>query len=165
VSDRNKDFDVKMDELLMGRVKWEDVEKETQDNLISLQEGLEKIRDKCKKDTGKGFKINDGLRRRGIDKPKNGAEKSTHYLGLAADVDDDDTLWLWKWCLENLEFIWECGFCLEDPRWTHGKVGTWMHFQKIRPGSGKFIYVPSTVPASLPEMWDGKYDKKYDKAP
>jgi hypothetical protein len=159
-----KGYKVTIKEMLMGRVAWEDVDADVQANLLDLRERINKVREKCKADTGKGFKVNDGLRRRGKDKPKNGAEKSNHYLGNAVDIDDDDTLWLWKWCEQNLKFIWECGLWMEDPRWTHGKGGTWMHFQRVAPGSGKFIFRPSMAEAPAPDIWDGKYDAKYDEA-
>jgi hypothetical protein len=154
-------YKVTMKELLLGRADFMSLEEEVKGNLIILRERLNRLRIAV----GRPFKINDGLRIRGVHKPKNGAEKSKHYLGQAADVDDDDTAWLWEWCKANLDTLKEIGLWLEDPRWTHGAVGTWMHFQIVPPDSGRRIYVPSTAPASAPDLWDGVYDrKKYDAA-
>lgn len=141
----------------MGRAKLTDLDAETQKNLNILLERINKLRTAY----GKPLKVNDGYRRP-QDTPKNGAAKSKHLLGQAIDLDDDDTAFLWKWVQNNLQLMKEIGLWIEDPRWTHGKVGTWMHFQIVPPKSGKRIFVPSTAPASLPKLWDGKYDKKFD---
>jgi len=149
---------IKMSELLMGRIKLEELDIETQQNLSLLLIKINIVR----KAYGKPMKVNDGYRRPN-DTPKNGAKKSKHLIGAAVDIDDDEAGTFWNWCKDNLDVIYDAGLCIEDPRWTHGKVGTWVHFQSIRPSSGRFIFVPSTAPASAPEIWDGKYDKKYDK--
>jgi hypothetical protein len=148
---------ITMDEILMGRAKFDELSLEIQANLTELHRRINLLRDKI----ARPLKVNDGLRRLGIDKPKNGAAKSKHYLGQAIDLDDDDSAWLWNWCRDNLHFLAEIGLWMEDPRWTHGN-GTWMHFQIVPPGSGKRIFIPSTKPASAPNLWDGKYDKSLD---
>lgn len=149
---------ISMKEILMGRAKFEDLDSETQENLTILHERINKLRTAY----GKPLTVNDGYRRP-QDIPKNGAAKSKHLFGQAIDLDDDDTHYLWDWVKENLELMQEIGLWIEDPRWTHGKVGTWMHFQTVPPGSGKRIFIPSSAPASLPSLWDGKYDKELDK--
>lgn len=151
---------ISMKELLMGRAKLEDLDKETQLNLQLLLVKINIVR----KAYGKPMKVNDGYRRP-EDTPKNGASKSKHLVGAAVDIDDNDAGDFWNWCKDNLNIIWEAGLCMEDPRWTHGKIGTWVHFQTIRPTSGKFIFVPSSAPASAPEIWNGKYEEKYNKLP
>ncbi len=153
---------ISIDEILMGRQKWDDLDDETKAHVTELHEKINKLRTAI----GRPLKVNDGLRRRGIDMPKNGAAMSNHYLGFAIDLDDDDSAWLWKWTLENLDLMQEIGLWMEDPRWTHGG-GTWMHYQIRPPKSGKRIYIPvdpTKTPATAPDLWDGIYDKKYDAA-
>lgn len=149
---------ISMNEILMGRVKFEDLEPEIQENLTELHRRINLLRAKI----NRPLKVNDGLRRQGVDKPKNGAAKSKHYMGQAIDLDDDDSGWLWFWCMDNLEFIKEVGLWLEHGCYTHSKGGTWCHFQIVPPGSGKRIFVPSASPNPNPKFWDGKYDKKLD---
>lgn len=144
-------------EILMGRAELEDLAPDVQENIKTLHERINIIR----KAYGKPMKVNDGYRR-SQDTPKNGAKKSNHLLGAAIDIDDDDKGTLWNWVKDNLELLQEVGLWIEDPRWTHGKVGTWMHFQIVPPKSGKRIFVPSSVPASAPYIWNGIYDRKLD---
>lgn len=148
---------ITMGELLMGRVKLEELDEDVKDNLEDLLVRINIVR----KAYGKPLKVNDGYRRP-KDTPKNGASKSKHLTGQAVDIDDDDKATFWTWCKDNLQIIYDAGLCMEDPRWTHGKVGTWVHFSNVRPNSGKFIFVPSSAPASAPNLWDGIYPKKYD---
>lgn len=148
---------ISMDEILKGRAKFEDLDKEIQENLLTLHERINVIRTAY----GKPMRVNDGFRR-SKDTPKNGAKKSKHLLGAAIDIDDDDKGTFWNWVKNNLELFQEVGIWIEDPRWTHGAVGTWIHCQILPPASGKRIFVPSTAPASAPKLWDGIYDKKLD---
>lgn len=141
----------------MDRVKFEELDPEIQENILVLHERINIIR----KAYGKPMKVNDGFRR-SKDTPKNGAKKSKHLTGAAIDIDDDDKGTFWNWVKDNLELFQEVGLWIEDPRWTHGKVGTWMHFQIFAPISGKRIFIPSSAPASAPDIWDGKYDKSLD---
>jgi hypothetical protein len=150
---------ITMAELLCGRAKLEDLDKATRDNLSLLLIKINIVR----KAYGKPMKVNDGYRRP-ADTPKNGASKSKHLIGAAVDIDDDNDATFWNWCKDNFDVIHDAGLYMEDPRWTHGKIGTWLHFQSIPPASGKFIFIPSSAPASAPDLWDGKYDKKYDKS-
>jgi hypothetical protein len=82
---------------------------------------------------------------------------SMHLQGLAIDIADSDGK-LWKWCIDNLDFLQSLGLYLEDKRWTR----TWVHFQLAAPRSGKRIFIPNSQPAPHPNIWDGNYDKKYD---
>lgn len=147
---------ITMNEILMGRQKESDLTQEQKNNAKILLERINKVRAKY----GKPMKVNDGIRV----VQGSGAAKSNHFIAAAIDIDDDDTLYMWKWCLANLDFLVEVGLWLEDPRWTHGPNGTWMHFQIFAPKSGKRIYIPSDKPMTAPNIWDGKYDSKYDKA-
>ena len=149
---------ITMKELLMGRAKLEELSTEAQTNISLLLIKINIVRSAY----GKPLKVNDGYRRP-EDTPPNGASKSKHLIGAAVDIDDDEDGTFWNWCKDNLDVIWEAGLYMEDPRWTHGKSGTWMHFQSIPPKSGKFIFVPSSAPSRDPDLWDGEYDKKYDK--
>lgn len=149
---------ISYDEILQGRAKLEELDKETQENLAILHERINKLR----KAYGKPLKVNDGYRRP-KDTPKNGAKLSKHLIGAAIDLDDDDKCTFWNWLKDNLNLLQEYGLWIEDPRWTHGKVGTWIHFQCQSPKSGKRIFIPSSAPASAPEIWDGKYDKALDE--
>jgi hypothetical protein len=149
---------ITMNELLQGRAKLIDLDKETQVNLQLLLIKINIVR----KAYGKPLKVNDGYRRP-QDTPANGASKSKHLIGAAVDIDDNDAGDFWNWCKDNLEIIWEAGLWIEDPRYTHGKSGTWMHFQSVPPASGKFIFIPSSAPASAPDIWDGNYPTKYNK--
>ena len=148
---------ITMNEILKGRAKLEELPKDVQANLQDLLIKINKLRTAY----GKPLKVNDGYRRP-QDRPKHGALKSNHLIGCAIDLDDDDTAFLWTWVKANLQLMKEIGLYIEDPRYTHGKVGTWMHFQTKPPASGKRIFVPSSEPPSLPSLWDGKYDKKFD---
>lgn len=149
---------ISFDEILMGRAELEELEPEVQANIKVLHERINKLRTAY----GKPLRVNDGFRR-SKDTPKNGAKKSHHLIGAAIDLDDDDAGTLWKWTLANLKLMQEIGLWMEDPRWTHGKVGTWMHFSIFPPGSNKRIFRPSMNEASAPDIWDGKYDSSLDK--
>lgn len=149
---------ISFDEILKGRAKLEDLPGDTQDNIKELHTKINIIREKY----GKPLKVNDGFRNPS-DTPKNGSKTSWHLQGAAIDIDDNDAGTFWNWVKDNLELIQAVGLWIEDPRWTHGKIGTWVHFQIYPPKSGKRIFIPSTAPASAPDIWDGVYDKKFDK--
>lgn len=148
---------ISLQEILKGRAELKDLPKDTQDNLMTLLERINKLRTAY----GKPMKVNDGFRNP-KDTPKNGSTTSWHLRGAAIDIDDDDAGTLWNWVKDNLQLLKNIGLWIEDPRWTHGKVGTWMHFQIYPPKSKKRIFVPSSAPASAPDIWDGKYDKSLD---
>lgn len=139
--------------VLVGRQTWDQVTKENQDNILIL---VERINQLIATYPGP-IKINDGLRR-SQDRPTNGSATSWHYKGAAIDLDDDDSAVFWHWLKDRLPLLKECKLWIEDPRWTHGSVGTWMHFQIYAPMSGNRIFVPSSKPAAAPALWDGKYD-------
>ena len=147
------------DDLLMGRCQWEDLAIEHRHNLTVLLDRLNRLASKVPFT----LRINDGFRRPS-DQPKNAAAaRSRHLSGEAIDIDDDDTAYLWKWVHQNLETVAKIGFWMEDPRWTHGHVGTWMHFQIVPPASKRRIYIPNGSQASAPGLWDGDYDPKFNQ--
>lgn len=152
--------------MLMGRQKWEDLTPELQAN---CDETLEKVniilQAYLATHPNKKFKMNDGLRRQDVDKPKNGATHSGHYAGFCIDVDDDETGWLWNWLMkpEVMQLLKDTGIWLEHGNYTHNKkYGTWVHMGIRPPKSGKRIYVPSAEPDPNPSFWNGHYDPKFN---
>lgn len=148
---------ISMNEILKGRARFEDLPEDIRRNLTELHVRINKLRSAF----GKPLKVNDGYRRI-EDLPSNAARKSKHLFGQAIDLDDDHTHFLWNWTKDNLQLMKDIGLWMEDPRWTHGKIGTWMHYQIVPPASGNRIYVPSLATPSAPDIWDGKYDKKFN---
>ena len=69
---------------------------------------------------------------------KTGSKTSKHLEANAVDVYDPDRK-LAAWCVLNKAILAKYGLYMEDPRWTPG----WVHLQRVPPGSGKIIYVPS----------------------
>lgn len=148
-----------VEELLMGRVKMSDLSEQDQKNVKETVRRINLLFE--------GFvwphkkKVNDGYRRP-QDKPKNGASMSTHFSGLAVDLDDELAGEVWKYVFENRKRMKEIGVWAEHPNWTHSSGGTWMHLQIKAPKSGKRFYVPSSQPDPNPKFWDGKYESNLD---
>lgn len=147
---------ITMNEILMGRVKLQDLPKEIQDNLNELLKRINIIRAAY----GKSMKVNDGYRRP-QDAPTNGSPTSWHYKGAAIDIDDNDAGDFAKWVINNLSLVKNAGLWIEDVRWTNG-CGSWVHFQIYPPKSGKRVFIPSTKPPCNPNIWNGKYDGGLD---
>lgn len=147
---------ISMNELLMGRIKFEDCSKEIQDNLLDLLTKVNIIRTAY----GKPIKVNDGLRL----VQGSGAAHSNHFKGLAMDGDDNDAGDFWFWLIkpEQMQLLKDTGLWLEHGCWTHCDKGSWIHFQVVPPKSGHRIYIPDNNPNPNPTFWDGKYDPKYD---
>lgn len=79
------------------------------------------------------------------------AHNSKHLTGDAVDLRDNGVRDLARWCLRNQDALEEIGLWMEDPKWTP----TWVHLQRVPPGSRRRVYVPSTAPAlcaALPEQ-------------
>lgn len=93
-----------------------------------------------------------GWRPRGINAAtSNAGASSKHLTGNGGDLRDQADRSFARWCLRNESALVEIGLWMEDPRWTP----SWVHLQRLPPGSGKRIYVPSTAPAlvaKLPEQ-------------
>jgi hypothetical protein len=147
---------ISMKELLMGRAKFEDLDKEIQNNLVLLFEKINKIREKY----AKPMKVNDGLRL----SAGNGAKKSKHLEGLAVDIDDNEEGELWFWLMEHeqMQLLKDVGLWLEHGDYTHYPGGSWVHFQCLPPGSGKRIFIPNNGKNPNPEFWNDTYDEQYD---
>ena len=65
------------------------------------------------------------------------ATHSQHYQGNAIDRFDPLRL-LMRWCLLHSRHLVQLGLYLEHPQWTP----TWVHFQRIPPGSRNRWFVP-----------------------
>lgn len=66
---------------------------------------------------------------------------SSHLYGAAVDIADPEGCladWL-ESCPEKLE---QCGLWMEDPKYTQGKNGSWVHLQTYMVKSGKRIFIP-----------------------
>jgi len=125
------------------------------DNLDDLLVRINKIRNAY----SKPMRVSSGWRPASINGMiKGAAPKSNHIIGCAVDIFDGSGE-LMKWCLANLDVIADAGLYLEDFRWTPN----WIHFQSIRPKSGKRLFIPSSALALAPTKWDGQYPSKYDK--
>ncbi len=144
------------DELTMGRDKTfpDDYTEQISDNLDDLLVRINVIRTAY----NKPMIVSSGFRPPSINAGTPGAAPhSNHMLGLAVDIQDLDGA-LWNWCMQNLQLFKDNGLYLEDRRWTKG----WCHWQSIKPGSGKRIFIAAKGLAPYPELFDGKYDSKFD---
>lgn len=90
-----------------------------------------------------------GWRPPGINaKTANAAKNSKHLSGDAIDIRDVRGRALAQWCLRNLDVLERLGLWMEDPRWTP----TWVHLQRVPPGSGRRVYRPSSNPPLAPPL-------------
>jgi hypothetical protein len=71
---------------------------------------------------------------KGISNPPMG---SAHLRCQAIDFADSDKL-LKNWVLNNVQFMIDIGFWIEDPQWTP----TWLHLQIVPPKSHKRFFIP-----------------------
>jgi len=154
---------ITIEEVLMGRVKFDDIPKEHQDNLKELVEKINKFFEGYTWPKQLPKKVNDGYRRP-QDSPKNGSATSWHFKGAAIDLDDDASGVTWKYVWQNRFKLKELGLYVEHPCWTNHKNGSWIHIQTKPPRSGKRFFIPSTQPNPNPAFWDGKYEAELDKA-
>ena len=152
---------ITIESVLMGRAKLSELPKDVQENIKTLVSRINQLFDGYSWPKTLPRVVNSGYRRP-QDQPKNAAQSSPHLIGCAVDLDDDDSGITWKYVFKNLTKTKQIGLWIEDPRWTHGSVGSWVHLQIIPPKSGKRIFIPSTTPAAAPNFWDGKYDKSLD---
>ena len=145
---------ISMEELLMGRAKFQELSEELQVNGKNLLDKLNQVRTLY----GKPMYVNSGYRRQSDnDATANASKASKHMLLLACDFRDNDGE-LRKWCLEHLQQLKDIGIYLEDFRWTPN----WVHMQIVAPGSGKRIFIPSSASPIAPDHFDGNYDPSFD---
>lgn len=93
-----------------------------------------------------GTAVASGWRPQGVnERTRNAASGSKHIMALAVDLQDTKNRDLARWCIRNLDALEAAGLWMEDPQWTGGP-DPWVHLQGVPPGSGKRVYVPSTMP-------------------
>lgn len=86
------------------------------------------------------------------DRTANAAKGSNHITMRAIDVQDTPDRAIARWCLAHIDVLINLGLWIERPQWTGG-ADPWVHFQKVPPGSGHRVYVPTQAPplcAALP---------------
>lgn len=98
---------------------------------------------------------------KGITDPAKIPMNSWHLKGGACDFADVDGA-LGNFCVQNLSLLKQNGLWLEDPRWTHGRLGNWVHLQCFPPASKKRVFIPDASQPDVDFIWDGKYNKLYD---
>ena len=76
---------------------------------------------------------------------KTGAKSSKHRSADAVDVYDPERA-LAQWVFDHKARLVHHELYCEDFRWTP----VWCHFQRVPPGSGKRIYIPSNMPPLVP---------------
>lgn len=150
---------ISKEDILMGRVKWEDLSPEVHENIEKLVERVNIFFEDFKWPKELPRIVNDGFRRP-QDVPKGGAVKGAHLEGLAIDLDDNESGIVWKYVWENRELLKDLGIWVEHPCWTHNSGGTWIHMQVVAPKSGNRFFIPNSSPNPNPSFWDGKYDLK-----
>jgi hypothetical protein len=139
----DSDFKITIKEMLMGRIEWSDLDKDIQDNLITLRERINKIREAYKKP----MTVSSGLRsmadhlriykEKGITDTAKIPMKSKHLFGQAVDI-YDPTNSLQEWCLNNEKILEEAQLWMED----FSATKNWCHFQISPPKSGKRWFLP-----------------------
>jgi hypothetical protein len=85
------------------------------------------------------------------DRTRNSAAGSKHLDARAVDVQDTRDRALARWCLKNLDVLEQLGLWMEDPQWTGG-ADPWVHLQLVPPGSGRRVFVPSTMPPKFAKL-------------
>lgn len=134
---------ISLKEILMGRVEFNDLPKEYQDNLMILLERINKVRAAY----GKPMKVTSGYRsledhlriyrNKGITDQSRIPMKSKHLSGLAIDIFDPNKD-LQKWCLANESLLEQYQLWMED----FSATPNWCHFQCDPPKSGKRWFLP-----------------------
>jgi len=132
-------FDVK--ELLQaGSHKWQ----ESEVDAVTLRN----LEDLCRKVNKLGFQparyASSCLRSLKDQKRINpSAMGSSHLYGCAVDIaDPDGGLTRWVQTSIGRAKLAECGLWVEDPKYTKGKNGPWVHFQCYAPKSFNRFFIP-----------------------
>lgn len=66
---------------------------------------------------------------------------SSHLYGCAVDI-ADPTGELAKWLKNNTRKLEVHGLWMENPEYTYGKNGNWVHLSTLMPKSGRRIFIP-----------------------
>lgn len=110
------------EEILMGRIKYEDLSPEMQENLEKLLVAVNEIR----KAYGKPMIVSSGYRSPEKNAAIGGAKRSLHMQCLACDFRDADGK-LDEWCLQNQDLLESLGLWQESPdhtpNWCHLDLG------------------------------------------
>jgi hypothetical protein len=106
------------EEILMGRIKYEDLSQELKDNLDRLVIALNVIRTAY----GQIMRVSSGYRSPAKNAAIGGAKKSHHMNCMACDFKDADGK-LDAWLLDNQDLLEANGLWLESPDHTPG----WAH--------------------------------------
>lgn len=128
---------------LIKDTQFNTLPKEVQDNLMTLLERINKVRDKW----AHSMTVTSGLRTmkehlaiyaaKGITDKSKIPMKSAHLAGGAVDISDPDKK-LQAWCTANEPFLTSVGLWMEDFKATPN----WCHFQVYAPKSGNRWFVP-----------------------
>lgn len=130
---KKEDSLITIQEILMGRAKFEELPEELQINGKKLLDALNKFRTIY----GKPMIVTSGYRPAAINASAGGAKQSNHMKLLACDFKDTDGS-LDQYCLDNPKVLEECGLYQEDP----GSTLNWCHLQCTAPASGKRVFKP-----------------------
>tara|TARA_R110000868_G_scaffold66014_6_gene197017 strand:- start:11695 stop:12087 length:393 start_codon:yes stop_codon:yes gene_type:complete len=110
-------------EVLMGRIKEEDLSPELQANLDRLVTALNVVRAAY----GKSMTVSSGYRSPANNAAAGGSKKSHHMSCMACDFRDSDGA-LDTWCLANQDLLEANGLWQENPGdtagWCHLDIGT-----------------------------------------
>lgn len=68
---------------------------------------------------------------------------SSHLYGCAVDIaDPTGTLANWLQSIEGQRRLVECGLWMENPEYTQGNNGNWVHLSSQMPKSGNRYFIP-----------------------
>lgn len=122
---------ITMQELLMERIKFEQLPQELQQNATHLLECLNKFRVIY----GKPMIVSSGYRTPEANNATHGASKSAHLTCEACDFRDIDGV-IKSWVLHNMHILEDCGLYMESAMSTK----SWIHLQ-TRPTKNR-VFIP-----------------------
>lgn len=111
---------VTKEEILMNRIKYEDLSPELKANLDDLVAKVNVIR----KAYGKPLIVSSGYRSPAQNAAAGGAKRSNHMILRAVDFADSSREFT-KWCLANIDLLNKVGLYMEDPN----TAVSWVHLQ------------------------------------
>lgn len=122
---------IKMDEVLMGRAKLDELPEDIQKNGEDLLKKLNKFRTEF----GNPMYVTSGYRPADINKAIGGGSKSAHMTLQACDFRDNDGK-LFEFIKKDPSILERCDLYMEDPQYTP----TWIHLQNRK--ASKRIFLP-----------------------